>query len=238
MNTGLYRGAAALQASQRRLETVTSNLANLSSAGFKRNDAVHRTFRVGRFENGFRGVETSTRTDFSQGPLLRTSNPLDLALFDQENAPTSFFAVEGPQGEVYTRNGTFQFDGNGTLVTLDGYPVAWEGATRRLDPQLGIVKIDTGAYVSQNGENIGRLKVVSFAADDALEHSGTGYWRAGPALAAAPSTADVHQGALEGANVSAVDELVQLIAVQRDFEAASNLLEFIGNSYERLNNAS
>ena len=123
------------------------------------------------------------------------------------------------------------------LTTIDGYPVAWDGSRRQIDWARGIISIDTGGFVSQAGENIGQLKIVAFPAQDRLQPADSGYWYADPALTRLASTAEVHQGALERANVSPVDELVSLIAVQRDFEAAANLLKLIGDSYERLTTA-
>lgn len=232
MNAGLYSGVSALLANQRQVENVASNLANVSTVGFKRKGAVQHSFYVGDPRHGHMGLATTARTDFSQGPIERTSNPLDLALFGD-----GFFAVEGPQGEIYTRNGTLQLDSRGVLTTLQGYPVAWDGSRREFDAAGVPIKIDTEGYVSQGGGNIGRLKIVSIPAKDLLEEVEGGYWRAGPGLLVEPSTAEVHQGAIERANVSASDELVRLISVQRSFETATKLLKLISESYERLNSA-
>ncbi|MCP3914855.1 MAG: flagellar hook basal-body protein [bacterium] len=231
MNVGLYRGVAAIQASERRLETITSNLANLGTTGFKRRGAVQHGFAVGKPGLGFEGVGASTRVDFSQGSLERTGNPLDLALNGD-----GFFAAEGPQGEVFTRNGSLQFDGQGVLTTTEGYPVAWDGGRGNIDPAGGAITVDLEGGVHQDNARIGRLKIRSFPAADRLQPLESGYWRAGPALLADSSNAEVHQGALERPNVSAVDELVRLITVQRDFEAASKVVRMIDQSYERLNN--
>ena len=230
MNAGLYQGVAAMRASQRRLEAITSNLANISSTAFKRSVSMNHGVKLGR--SGRTTLTTTTAMDWSQGPLLRTQVSTDLALMGD-----GFFAVEGSpeEGELYTRDGHFSINERGVLVTQMGSQVAWQGARGILDPIGAPIRVDLSGQVFQGQRTIGRLRVVDFADRSQLQIGKTGDFVAPDDVQPRSSTAEVHQGALEGSNVSAVEELVALIQTQRTFEAGANLLTMISQSYERLN---
>jgi flagellar basal body rod protein FlgG len=232
MDIGLYQGAAAVALAERRMEVITSNLANLSTDGFKRQALAVESFEdrlrrgTGSREIGSR-TRVVSRTDFSQGLLRETGNPFDLALVG-----AGFFAVEGPQGEVYTRAGSFHTDERGTLLTHEGYQVAWEGGRGNVDP-LGVEpSIDGSGTVWQGDENRGQLRIVDFARPQELRLTRGGYFTASEEPQA--SSAQVRQGSLESANATAIEELVALITVQRSLEATTRLLGAIDQTYRRL----
>lgn len=230
MNVGLYQGASAMAASEARLEAITSNLASARSTAFKRVASAQHGAEARANRSETVRPDSFKVVDWSQGLLERTGVPTDLALMGQ-----GFFAVEGPEGEVYTRDGQFFVDESGQLVTQERFPVAWEGARGNLDPVGDPIKVGEDGSVWQGARNIGRLSIVDFPALDQLELDGNGYWQASPALNRIASTAEVHQGALEGANVSTIDEMVSLIQTQRSFEAGSQVVRLISQTYERLN---
>jgi flagellar basal body rod protein FlgG len=231
MNVGLYQGVAAMVAGERRLDAVAHNLANVSTPAFKRLASATEASLVGRGERKTLSTSTVQRHDFSQGTLERTGSPFDLALYGE-----GFFAVEGPRGEEYTRDGSFRVDDKGVLQTIDGRMVAWNGARGRIDAVGEAVTIDTAGNVKQGGRPVGTLRLVAFDDPSKLALGRDGAWRAPAKLRSHPAHAEVHQGALEGSNVNAVDELVELVAVQRNFESAKGLLDMIDQSYRRLNN--
>lgn len=229
MNRGLYYGVETMRAAERRLEVITTNLANISVAGYKRRGASTTSFDAtlrGRLE---RQVDTRTKVDFSQGPLEATGGEYDLALSGR-----GFFALETPAGEAYTRGGRFRVDEAGVLQAHDGNPVAWDGARGTIDPRAGAVLIDPEGQVWQDGSQLGRLRLVDFADPARLEPDGSGYLHAQPGLAEAPHQAEVRQGHIEGANVSAVEEMVALISTQRSYEASARLMSMIEQTYQRL----
>lgn len=231
MDIGLYRGLSAINVAERRMEAITTNLANARTAGFKRHAGAHHGFQVGRpSATPEFGIDSSQRVDFTQGSLERTDAPLDLAIEGE-----GFFAVESPTGEIYTRDGGFRMTQEGAVVTAEGFPVAWEQRATALDPAGGEIQIDADGNVSQDNQPRGQLKIVAFDALDRLQLTRNGYFSADPALQRRAAEGRVHQGALEGSNVSTVDELVHMITVQRSFEAATNLLTKIDQSYQRLN---
>lgn len=228
MNRGIYTGAAAMAAAERRLEAVTTNLANLETPGFRGLRAATRAFTLP--ENP---EETDLRTEFTvrheQGEIVPSGSPTHLAL----DGP-GFFAIEGAEGELYTRRGTFHLTGDGALVTEEGHPVVWEGATGRIDPAGEPLVIDETGAVRQGTRSVGKLRIVAFEDPGALEVLGGELFRApATAIETAPA-ARVHQGALERSNVSSIDALVELVQVQRGFEAASRLVQIVSQSYARL----
>ena len=230
MNVGIYSGISAVRASERRLEAIASNLANIDTPGFKRRAVQNFSVELGDQERSRKQVKTAQRIDFSQGLIERTGNPLDLALLGQ-----GFFAVEGPQGEMYTRRGSLASDAAGNLTTQEGYPVAWQRGRGRLDPVGLPVTVDSSGVLRQGPNEIGQLKLVDFPALDRLREDSEGYFRAPANLDRAASTAEVHQYAQERSNVSGVEELVALISTQRSFESATRLMQMLDESYQRLN---
>jgi flagellar basal-body rod protein FlgF len=232
MNTGLYSGIAAMRSSEQRLQAITANLANASTPAYKRRTAVSRSFDVGVGDRRHREIKTTFTTDFTQGRIERTENPLALALKGE-----GFFAVEGPNGEAFTRNGSFQLDDTGVLQTAEGHAVVWDGGRGRIDPVGEAVRIDTSGRVFQGASDVGRLKVVAFESPDLLRLDSQAYFHDPGGLTRSTTDAEVHQFALERSNASTVDELIAMITVQRGFESATNLLKMLDQTYRRLNRA-
>jgi len=230
MTRGLYQGAAAMRASEKRFEAVAHNLANIDTTAYKRQGTAAHSFRVpatGGAEK--KALKTELTVDWSQGNLDRTENPFDLALFGE-----GFFAVDTPRGEAYTREGHFQVDAQGVLVTPEGYPVAWEDRYGVIDP-AGVPAVVSGdGTVAQGQREVGRLRLVDFADRGRLAQNAEGYFEAPPRARRQTATAEVHQGALERSNAVGLEEVVAMISIQRMFEAASNVLSMIDDSYQRL----
>jgi len=229
MNTGLYRGAVAMVTQARRLDTVASNLSNLGTIGYKRGSTATQQFMINRGNRSVRGFAVKNQVDFSQGNLTRTGRQYDLALFGQ-----GFFAIESPQGEVYSRDGSFHVTPDGTLVSEEGFPVAWEASKGKVDPTGAPVYVDGEGHVRQDNAELGRLRVVNFLDKSQLRHDSNGYWRAPASLAESASTARVHQYSLEESNANGMEEIIQMIEVQRAFESTANVVSSIEQSYRRL----
>ena len=229
VNVGLYRSAVAMAAQQRRLDAISANLANLGTTGYKRGVTAAQEVEVQRPRGPVRGVTTRSEVDFSQGNLQRTGRDFDLALYGQ-----GFFAVEGPDGEVYTRDGNFQVSEGGVLVTEEGFPVAWDEFQGAIDPVGLPVVIDEDGNAKQGVQEIGRLRVVDFADKRVLSKDRLGFWTAPRAVQPGVSDARVHQYSLEDANANGMEEMVEMIGVQRSFEVVARVLQAIDQTYERL----
>jgi flagellar basal-body rod protein FlgF len=153
------------------------------------------------------------------GTLRPTGSSLDLAL-----ANTGFFEVQTDTGPAYTRQGTFQVDGRGRLVTAQGQPVMGHaGEIVLTTPQP---TIDGEGNVFENDRIVGRLKVTRFADDRALQRMGGGLVTAGSAT---PTVVDsgvgLRQGFLENSNVSTMQEMVGLMQTMRHFETMQRLAQ-------------
>src|SRR5262249_40038507 len=146
-------------------------------------------------------------------------------------------------GEVYTREGDFRLTDGGALVNEDGLPVAWEHLRGAIDPVGEPMVVDEEGNVRQGVHDIGRLKIVDFADKNQLHKDRLGFWSAParldlgsarPGGKGAPADARVHQYALEESNSSGVEEMVDMISVQRSFEVVAKTFQSIDQSYERL----
>jgi flagellar basal body rod protein FlgG len=221
-----------MRAAERRMEAITANLANVNTTAHKGTRSVTRAFVVPGSNGLQREVATRHIRNWSQGDYQPTGQTFDLALEGQ-----GFFAAEGPKGEVFTRNGAFRMDSNGVLLTQEGYAVAWEGSRGDINPLGDVPVVDSSGTVHQGTGVVGRLKLVAFADRSVLSDEPNGYYSAEANAERIPTDVTVRQGGLERSNISAIDELVAMIRVQRSFEAANSLMRKIDETYSRLNNA-
>jgi flagellar basal-body rod protein FlgG len=267
MIRGWYTGASGMTAQQIKLDAISNNLANLDTTGYKKDVAIHKSFPElllrrmnddGQFtfpqgsgdyapvvgKIGL-GVETNELfTEFSQGALKETSNSFDLAIDQKsEDANAAFLCVQTPEGERYTRNGSFTLGKEGYLETKDGFPVL--GQNGPIQVKENNFKIDKDGHVWINesfkdnpnrlvGQNentwdktvlLDTLKLVDFKNQRYLEKQGESRWKdtqeSGPARVIPQGKARpaVHQGFVEAANVNPITEMVQMIEVNRAYEA-------------------
>jgi flagellar basal body rod protein FlgG len=163
-------------------------------------------------------------TDFSQGAIVPSGNPLDLAL----DGP-GFFVAQSPAGAIYSRSGDFHIDPQGILSTRDGDPVeGTNGKPILLDPAQPVEVSDTGEIL-QNGAAAGQLKLVQFSAPQALSKLGHNSFQLAAAdLQPVPAAARVHQGNMEAANVQPAETAVRLVSVMRQFEMLQKAMS-LGN---------
>lgn len=266
MIRGLYTGASGMVVQMRKLDALSNNLANVDLTGYKKdltvtkafpeillrrlNDDGVRVFPPGSVDSApvvgrlGTGVELSeVFTVFTQGSLKETGNPFDLALDGK-----GFFTVETPEGERFTRNGSFLIDENGLLVTKEGLPVLGENGPVYL--KLNNFMIDQQGRIYQNAdladdprrlvsmeendwantEYVDTLKVVDFRDTRYLEKQGSSLWRDTPesgfaVTADLGSDTKVIQGFLEASNVNPVTEMVRMIEVNRAYEANQKVIQ-------------
>lgn len=229
MTTGIFSGVQSMATNQKQMDSHAHNLANTSTTGFKRKTSFVHALATQSLGGDDRELRVKSKIDFSQGELEPTGNPLDLALDGR-----GFFAVEGPEGEIYTRNGHFQVDKDGVLKTLEGLPLAWENLGGAIDNRGLPIVVNGEGVVRQGERELGRLRIVDFADEQELELHAGGYFAAPLDLKEAAHSAHVVQGALEKSNVNPIEEMVAMISVQRRFAGASNVLGMINETYRRL----
>ena len=201
------------------LDLLANNIANASTGGYKADREFYSLYTAPEAGgNDFLStmpVIEKNYTDHTQGALQHTGNALDVALHGR-----GFFAVNGPNGPLYTRNGNFRVSAASQLTTADGYAVR-DTTGAALTVQLGRgVEIAADGTVTQDGNPIGKLEVVDFTSAADLTKQGANYFRAlDPA--AKPGTAtgtSVEQGNLEASNTGTAESAVRLVNVMRQFE--------------------
>lgn len=217
----------------RRLETVTQDLANVNTAGYKGERLVFRevleTPPKPHERIGGQAVVTEQRTDFSTGNLRSTGNPFDLALMGD-----GFFSVQTPLGVRYTRQGVFNLSVNNTIVTSSGEPLLGKSGPIRVDGKK--VDITAAGSVLVDGEEIDRLKIMRAEDPRRLVREGSTFFHAEDANLQSADDTQVVQGSLEEANVNPIEAMVSLIDIQRQFEAYERAIRTMDSVTEKLVN--
>jgi flagellar basal-body rod protein FlgG len=224
MSGGILHSAAGLRVLGKMHDARAQNIANANTVGYLRRVTSADTFASAlRQASGLKLPDYREQVDFTEGDLRRTEADLDFAV----EGP-GFFALEGRGGVRFTRNGAFTLDGDGFLVAHDGAPVLGENGRIQVDPRRGPIAVDEKGDVVQDGERLGRLRVVEFENVRGLVPDQDGRFRDGGAARPFDSVeARVRQGWLENSNVDLVDEMVQMITGMRAFEAAQKALTTI-----------
>ncbi len=257
MIRSLWIAKTGLDAQQTQLDVTSNNLANVSTNGFKRaravfEDLLYQTLRQPgasssaqtqipsglQIGTGVRPV--ATERIFTQGNLTQTGNSLDLAVQGE-----GFFQIQLPDGTIgYTRDGAFQKDSQGQVVTANGYP---------LSPAITIpsnalsVSIGTDGVVTvlQSGSptpvQVGQIQLASFVNSGGLQSMGQNLFletaSSGTATPNTPGTNGVgllNQGYVETSNVNVVEELVSMITTQRAYEINSRAISTSDEMLARL----
>jgi flagellar basal-body rod protein FlgF len=235
MDSGYYAACTALVSRTQALDTIANNLANASTVGYR---AQHNVFSsvlaaagsapgssLNQAINNY-GILSGTSLDLSQGALQKTGNDLDVAI-----QGGGYFVVQTANGEVYTRNGSFQVSNKGQLITAGGDPV--EGDRGSLAMVSGPVSISSDGTISSNGAVAGKLKVVKFPAGTTLTSAGGTYYSAPAGSATADTDSTVHQGMLESSNVNPVTSMVELITAQRSADTAQRALSMFNSEIDK-----
>lgn len=229
MNSGMYAAVSGSLAAMHRLDMISNNLANINTPGYKKDKMSFEGLLAGSANppavpQGQTAdpilQKENVYIDHAAGPVSQSGNPLDLALDGD-----GFFAVTTPEGTAYTRQGNFRTSADGTLVTVDGFPVQGTGgAAVRI--QGSRVEIDAKGGVIVDGTPSGAISIVDFEKPLALTKVGNALFvPADPQAIPQAGTAQVQQGYLEGSNVESISEMVQLIETNRYFEACSKVIK-------------
>ena len=224
-------------AMRRELEVVANNVANLSTTGYKNDHAQFSEFlmpgaRADQFAGPDRRVsfvqDRGTWHDFSQGAFQQTGGPLDTAIDGD-----GFFVVQTPRGERYTRNGAFQLNNVGELVTSNGDRVLGDGGPivlQTTDRDIvvtsdGTIKVREGLSLTSDSTR-GKLRLVSFANPQALRKDGASTYSAPVGVQPRPAEkTSVAQGVIEKSNVHSVLEMTRMIEITRKYTEVANMVQ-------------
>lgn len=223
--------SSSINALMREFETITHNMANVNTAGFKRRcNAFSQSLEAQQTGAGTEtyspgNIELISAIDFSQGNASDTGRSLDFALHGK-----GFFVIETPNGPLYTRNGIFLRNQNGQITDVQGRIVAGEGGPITIPDDVGIaqVTVSSDGSLSVGGTTIGKFQLVDFEDnEDKLVPAGSNCYLM-PDKNIHPVAAEnvvVKQFCQEVSNVKIIDELVNLMMVSRLYEAN---MKFIG----------
>lgn len=218
MDALMTAAASGMKSRMESLDMLANNIANTNTTGFKADREFYNLYQE---ELPF--VENRW-TDFAQGTVIPTQNQLDLALSGK-----GFFALNGPDGVVYTRNGGFRLSKQNQLVSADGYTLrnaADQGKPMTVDPDQAI-SVDRQGVITQAGQLIGRLQL-DRAPDIATDVAklGASYFALIPDRKSLGPVTDteVLQGHLEQSNVPIADSTVRLVNIMRQFEMLQRAL--------------
>ncbi len=252
MIRGLYVSAGAMTPAMRAQEILANNLANVSTGGFRQDRlAFHglldaRTEAAGEGEpqgaEGPRGAgdpavagmqggtvtpQLASGMDLSAGVMETTGNTLHLAV-----SGTGFLGVQGPDGELYTRDGTLRLTGDGTLVHRSGYPLITGGGALTLPPGATFDVASDGTVLI-NGTPGGKISLFSLPETGLIRHAGAGLISY-TGDAGEDDASSLVQGALESSNVDPVSIMVEMMALLRGMEANQKAIAAQDGSLGRL----
>ena len=252
MNRGIYEAASGMLVQETHLDVITNNLANVDTPGYKRRISATADFSavLDRIEKVSEDGETKITTvlpadmpfkgrqpigslalaaifsedvmDTFPGVVKTTESPLDVAI----DGP-GFFSVADENGNTfYTREGNFELDNNGNIVTPNGLTVQGEGGAISVGNNATSIEINPSGQVIANGEVAGRLAVFNFENPTYLRHESRNLLSPTEQSGEAEAVEGfrVWSGALEMSNVEVVTEMVRMIDAQRIYEGASKAL--------------
>ena len=257
MMTALYSAATGMNAQQTNLDVISNNLANVDTNGFKKSradfqDLVYQTKIAPGSSTGDQnrnptglqigtGVQTvGTKKLFSQGNFKDTGNPLDIAIEGD-----GFFQIQRPDGTTaYTRNGSFNMDAEGNIVSADGY---------YLSPQINVPNNAENISISKDGivtgnigdatQQFGRITLANFVNPNGLMNIGNNLYQVSEASgqpivqnAGTGNTGTLLQSYLETSNVKIVNEMVDMIAAQRAYEINTKTINTADSMLQAANN--
>lgn len=244
MNNAIYAAATGMLTQSRVLDVTANNMANIDTAGYKRDRLVASTFNehvVSRYENGASqtsATEIGTQThgaipaeivtDTSQGTLETTDRNLDFAIMGD-----GYFSVESEDGTAaLTRNGRFHTDTEGYLRTESGDYVLGENG--RIQLTGGDVSVSGDGSLFSNGENVGKLALIApdegaaaTKTQDSLfaEQNGTGTF-----------AGRVRQGVIEKSNVDMVEEMTNMMQASRAFQSCAQAVKILDSISQKTSN--
>ena len=242
MVRGLYTAYTGMVNQQKRLDTITNNLANASTNAYKREGATARAFdemlavkindrTTGYITKGIGNMSLGVKigenyTDYSQGAFRQTENTYDLALEGNGFFAISFTNKSGVESTKYTRDGEFTIDVDGYLRTKDGdYVLNDAGGFINVPTNASKVAITAVGEIYADQQYIDTIQVVDFEDYNYLKKYGENMYETVEGATFTDSSAIMHQGYLEASNINAVTEMVEMITITRAYESNQKALQ-------------
>ena len=249
MVKGLYTAYSGMVNEQHRMDTLTNNLANVDTTGYKKEGATSQSFadalavklkdssewylsrRMGNMQPGVKIGENYT--DWSEGSFRETDNTFDLALSDKGFFNIEFTDKDGNTSVKYTRDGSFTLNSDGYLVTKDGdYVLDTDGNHIKLDPTKDATVDRQGNIYQGNNVKIAQVQVTDFEDYNYLEKYGENMYQTVDGATEQASDSQVYSGYLEQSNVETVSEMVQMISVTRAYESNQKIVQTMDDTLD------
>lgn len=245
MLRSFYIAGTGMITQRQKMDVVINNITNVDTIGYKSDQLVSRSFEdllldrlndpsivnrttyVGPQNTGVHIDEVVI--DFAQGVNEETGEMTDIAILGE-----GFFCVDTPQGIQYTRAGNFQVDQTGMLLTQEGYYVLGQGGNRINVGTNGFAVQGDGTITNLEGQQLARLRVVTFEnVDDLRKVGNNNYLPYNDATPVEMATPTVRQGMIEGSNVDTGRVMSDLMMTNRVYESSQRMLRMIDESLSR-----
>ena len=230
MYKGIYIALSGAVLKDTQMEVITQNLANAATVGYKKDNIAFKDYIIpqgmvnSQPDGSAMSCISGLKTDFSNGNLIKTGNPLDIAIDGD-----GFIALEGNR---YTRRGDLKKDSEGYLVSYNGIKVLGDNGPIRLPD--GMVQINDKGNVSVNGIQIDSIKIINFQDKENLKKTGDSIFVTNNE--GIKSKTILKQGYIETSNVDVVKEMVHMLAALREFEAYQKAIQILEDAVSKINN--
>ena len=226
---------------RRKMDVIATNLANINTAGYKADNLMFKEHlmpvaRMNEFQSSDRKLsyveDDRIAHQFAPGAVIDTGNPVNAAINDDK----SFFVIQGPGGERYTRNGEFDINSQGQLVTSDGFPVVGQDGPIVFTTEDTNITISRDGVITSDRGDVGRFRVVTFNDLQALKKEGYSMFVGENPIPV--ETPTILGGRVERSNVKGVVEISRMIEVTRSYtslaKAMSQVSELRSNAIDTL----
>lgn len=235
MESPSYIALSRLTGLRRQMDVVTNNLANMNTPGYQRESMIFSEYladtgdmRAGAFRKISMVQDLATVRDLSEGPMINTDNPLDVAI-----SGPGYFTVETEEGPRYTRRGSFMLNNAGQIVTSDGNPVMGaNGAPIVLPPDASNVVINKDGTIAVRDPAdpladipVGQFGVVQFEEEYELKREAGSLLNAEEQEPMPAEDVSILQGMLEDSNVRGVVEMTRMIETLHSYRSTKNMLD-------------
>lgn len=245
MIRGLYTAASAMDVLEKKSNIRSNNLANVNTNGFKKSEAITRSFpemllnkiEAGEAEAEIGEISTGafmerSFKDLSQGAVQRTNNKLDFAVEGE-----GYFVIETEAGNRYSRDGNFSINANSELVTQSGdYVLDSQGARIQLIPDQDFNVSGDGQITFNNGLEGAEIALVNFEDSAELTQEGDNLYAAQAGAEELAANGSIAQGYLESSNVKIVEEMVKMIKTTRHYESNQKVISSIDQTLSKVIN--
>ena len=243
MVRGLYTAYTGMVNSQKRMDVVSNNLANATTTGYKKEGLTTQSFdemyalkikdlTVGHLNENIGSLSLGAKIgesyrDWSQGSFVSTESNYDFALSGKGFFNISFTNKAGETSTMYSRDGSFQMNQEGYLVTKDGDFVLGESGPIQLPTDIQKLEVQPTGEIYADGVYVDTFALTDFEDYNYLEAYGEKLYRTGDGATQTDCTATVNQGCTEASNINVVSEMIEMIGIAREYESGQKVINAV-----------